>query len=123
VAAPSASPPPPRSLSSKRLTLCEKISGWLVTFTYVGGIALACWIIQTLVTNNAENHQYAFAIAGVFVGLSLPLSLHDLHGHMMHYVSPMQNHVMRLIWMVPIYSVQSWLALGWPQEGACVYEP
>ena len=31
--------------------------------------------------------------------------------HMRHYVNPLQRLVMRLIWMVPIYSLQSWWAL------------
>ena len=43
-------------------------------------------------------------------------SLHDIHMHMRHYVDPLQRFVMRLLWMVPIYSLQSWWALVWHED-------
>lgn len=59
----------------------------------------------------SEIHVLAWAVAGIFVALSLPLSLHDIHMHCVHYVSPMQKYYVRIIGMVPIYSLQSWFAL------------
>jgi hypothetical protein len=88
-----------------------------VTLTYLGGAALAIWVLYALISNKAtENKQFAFAVAAIFVGLSVPLSFHDINLHMMHYVDPLQNHVMRLLWMVPIYSLQSWAALVYKED-------
>ena len=36
--------------------------------------------------------------------------------HVLHYVSPLQRHYIRILWMVPIYSVESWLALRFNEQ-------
>mmetsp|Transcript_34079 Transcript_34079/g.47236 ORF Transcript_34079/g.47236 Transcript_34079/m.47236 type:complete len:412 (-) Transcript_34079:120-1355(-) len=63
--------------------------------------------------------QYlAWFIAGVFVLLTLPISLYDVTQHYEHFTKPkLQRHVARVLWMVPIYSVDSWLALRFPAAG------
>jgi hypothetical protein len=35
----------------------------------------------------------------------------DIHFHILHYVSPLQRHYIRILWMIPIYAIESWLAL------------
>ena len=115
--------------------------GWLLIATYLCGLGFCGWLINRLITIPSTNSDYAFFVAGVFVFLAVPLSLHDINMHMvrrggwgwgvgaplllaahtppspspnrlqLHYVDPLQNQCMRLIWMVPIYSIQSWLAL------------
>ena len=56
-------------------------------------------------------HLYGWAIAGVFVMLAVPWSLQNIYWHSIHYVNTMQKYYIRIWWMVPIYSVQSFLAL------------
>jgi hypothetical protein len=85
------------------------ISRYLLIFTYVFGVALSGWVIFALVRKRAENHEFAFAIAAIFVGLAVPISFHNMNQHMTYYVSPMQAQVLRVLWMVPVY--QSWIAL------------
>ena len=41
-------------------------------------------------------HVLAWAVAGIFVALSLPLSLHEINMHVTHYVSPMQKYYVRV---------------------------
>ncbi len=81
----------------------------------------------------------AWFIGGVFVILSVPISVYEVravHGddrcarsedpvpsnpsisamkvamHTEHYTQPrLQRHVIRILWMVPIYGVDAWLAL------------
>jgi hypothetical protein len=36
--------------------------------------------------------------------------------HCAHYVSPLQRYYVRILFMVPVYSLQSWLALRYPKE-------
>ena len=88
-------------------------SRYLLILTYVCGAALSGWVIFALNRRHAENHEWAFAIAAIFVGITVPISLHNMNMHMTHFVSPMQAYVLRIIWMVPIYSIQSWIALVW----------
>ena len=92
------------------------VSKGLLLLTYVLGIALAGWVISALVRQRAEQHEFAFAVAAIFVGLAVPVSLHNVNEHLSHFVSPLQAHVLRVIWMVPIYSIQSWLALVYTHE-------
>jgi len=40
------------------------------------------------VTAHAENHIVAWAVAGIFVGIAVPLSMHDIFMHVTHYVCP-----------------------------------
>lgn len=39
-----------------------------------------------------EMHVLAWAIGATFVALAIPLSLQDIHMHVLHYVSPLQVH-------------------------------
>lgn len=41
----------------------------------------------------------------------------DVAQHVRHYENPeLQRHIVRIIWMVPIYSIDSWIALRWPHS-------
>ncbi len=52
-----------------------------------------------------------FSSAG-FVLLTIPISLRLIVSHLMNWVQPqIQKYVVRIIWMVPIYAVESWFAL------------
>jgi len=54
----------------------------------------------------------AWMVAGIAVAIAVPLSLHEIHMHMIHYVEPrLQQHYIRILWMVPCYAIESWLAL------------
>ena len=105
----------PSSVAPFRLAL--KISRAMLWLTYGGGVILGSWIVYALTREKAsETQDYAFAIAGIFVGLAVPLSLYDMNMHMAHYVSPLQAYVLRVLWIVPIYSVQSWIALVYKED-------
>ena len=47
-----------------------------------------------------------------FVIMGFPISMYGIFGHLSHYYQPnVQCYVVRILWMVPIYSIESWLCL------------
>uniref|UniRef100_A0A8B9KDN1 Transmembrane protein 184C n=1 Tax=Astyanax mexicanus TaxID=7994 RepID=A0A8B9KDN1_ASTMX len=60
-------------------------------------------------------HTKAWFIAGVFVFMTIPISLWGILQHLVHYTQPeLQKPIIRILWMVPIYSLDSWIALKYP---------
>eukprot|EP00053_Salpingoeca_punica_P011088 m.99285 g.99285 ORF g.99285 m.99285 type:complete len:390 (+) comp15583_c0_seq2:597-1766(+) len=54
----------------------------------------------------------AWAVAGVFVWLSLFLTCHQIYQHLKFYSKPSQQKwIIRILFMVPVYSFASWLGL------------
>ena len=54
----------------------------------------------------------AWLIAGVFVLLAVPVTVYEVAMHLEYFSRPrLQIYVIRILWMVPIYAVDAWLAL------------
>jgi hypothetical protein len=54
----------------------------------------------------------AFYSAGAFVLITLIMSTKLIYNHLTHWYMPdVQKYVVRILWMVPLYAVQSWLSL------------
>jgi Organic solute transporter Ostalpha len=59
-----------------------------------------------------DPHLVAWFSAGAFVLLGFPISMWGIVGHLANYNQPhTQVYIVRILWMVPIYSVESWLAM------------
>ncbi len=51
-------------------------------------------------------------MAGIFAFLAIPISFWDAAQHLRHWYRPdLQRLVIRVLWMVPIYAVDAFLAL------------
>ena len=51
-------------------------------------------------------------VVGVFVCLAVPMSIWDVAQHLSHWYKPgLQRKIIRILWMVPVYALNSWLAL------------
>ncbi|XP_076427923.1 transmembrane protein 184C-like [Peromyscus maniculatus bairdii] len=89
----------------------------LVILIYIIGIL----ILVTLCTLKFHRmkvgiHTKAWFIAGIFMLLTVHVSFWGILQHLMHYTQPeLQKPIMRILWMVPIYSLDSWLALKFPK--------
>ncbi|XP_075235291.1 transmembrane protein 184C isoform X2 [Lycorma delicatula] len=60
-------------------------------------------------------------IGGTFVVLAIPISIWEIMQHMIHHSRPyLQKHIIRILWMVPIYAVNAWLGLTDPSVGIYV---
>ncbi|KAI1299244.1 Transmembrane protein [Halotydeus destructor] len=54
-------------------------------------------------------------IAGLFAWLALGISVWEISHHLMNYNKPyLQKYVIRILWMVPIYAMNSWLGMQFP---------
>ncbi|EGD81930.1 hypothetical protein PTSG_02616 [Salpingoeca rosetta] len=85
------------------LTLCLIIFGFIP------------WGAIELHRHNQETHVIAWFVAGVFVCLAVPMTIWDVAMHLKHWNNPMlQRHIIRILFMVPIYAIDSWLALRFP---------
>lgn len=68
-----------------------------------------------------NKHDQEILVAGIFVWVAIPLSLWEIILHVIHYTQPrLQKHVIRILWMVPIYAINAWLGLIYPNESVYV---
>ncbi|CAG0881581.1 unnamed protein product [Darwinula stevensoni] len=74
------------------------------------------FLIVKMTTQGVTGTIQAWLVGTVFVVLCLPLSLWDITQHLIHYTNPMrQKHIIRILWMVPIYSLNAWLSMTVPK--------
>ncbi|PWA30751.1 hypothetical protein CCH79_00009205 [Gambusia affinis] len=76
-------------------------------------LPLVIWELQK---SGVGTHNKAWFIAGIFVFMTIPISLWGILQHLVHYTQPeLQKPIIRILWMVPIYSLDSWIALKYPR--------
>jgi hypothetical protein len=117
-AAPAAHPVPPsigHEMQNKEFWRKTWLALCLVTLLGVvasGGVGI--WYLSTA---HAEKYVMFWGVAALFVLLAVPISLHAIHLNMLYYRHKLQRFYIMILWMVPIYAIQSWLALYfWPQK-------
>lgn len=65
-----------------------------------------------LYRNGTQKHYIGWFSSAGFVLLTIPISVRLIVNHLTHYNAPnIQKYVVRIVWMIPIYSIESWLAL------------
>jgi hypothetical protein len=65
-------------------------------------------MIYGLYAVNAKPTFSAWFIAGIFTLFSIPIFLANLLQHLFNYTQPhLQAYIMRIIWIVPVYSIDS----------------
>lgn len=68
--------------------------------------------------SGATPHDQAWFSGGIFFFMALPITLWEIIQHLVHNNKPfLQKHIVRILWMVPIYSSNAWLALTFPNTG------
>eukprot|EP00050_Salpingoeca_kvevrii_P016057 m.52223 g.52223 ORF g.52223 m.52223 type:complete len:400 (+) comp6676_c0_seq2:229-1428(+) len=102
------------------------MSWWRITAMVWTGVMVVIlfgvlpWGLYELHHHGTQTHVQAWFAAGVFVCLAVPMSVWDVAQHFRHYHNPvLQKHIIRVLWMVPIYAVTSWLGLRF--YGAAIY--
>ncbi|XP_071087211.1 transmembrane protein 184C-like [Haliotis cracherodii] len=93
----------------------------LVMLVYILLLTIALPLcIWELNKRKKEVHVQAWFVGGLFVMMSLPISLWGIVQHLVYYTQPLlQRNIIRILWMVPIYALNAWLALRFPR--AAIY--
>uniref|UniRef100_A0A7S4PJ80 Transmembrane protein 184C n=1 Tax=Guillardia theta TaxID=55529 RepID=A0A7S4PJ80_GUITH len=87
-----------------------------VLFVLAGIVLAACPLVVFFLYDNFKDrvptHTIGWLIATCFVAVTLPISIWEIIMHLRYMQVPLlQVPVIRILWMVPIYTVDSWLAL------------
>lgn len=78
-------------------------------------LPLCTWRLEQ---NGATPHDQAWFSGGIFVLMALPITFWEMTQHLVHYTKPhLQKYIIRILWMVPIYALNAWLALTSPSIG------
>jgi hypothetical protein len=69
------------------------------------------------IIHSTDPHLIAWFSAGAFVLLGFPISMWGIVSHLANYNQPhVQVYIVRILWMVPIYSIESWLAMRFHKQ-------
>ncbi|KAK8720934.1 hypothetical protein OTU49_013021 [Cherax quadricarinatus] len=99
--------------------LCSQWRLWIrpLVFVLYGGIILGFvpYLIYTLILQGIDGFTIAWLIGGIFVFMAIPITLWEIVQHLINYTKPkLQKHIIRVLWMVPVYALNAWLVLGYP---------
>ena len=74
-------------------------------------VALPLIIIEFKKSNFSVKYQ-AWFISGMFVLMAIPVTVYEVAMHLEYFSRPkLQIRVIRILWMVPVYAIDSWFAL------------
>ncbi|XP_063699065.1 transmembrane protein 184C [Culicoides brevitarsis] len=78
-------------------------------------ILVVPYLIVNSVKDGFKSKDQLVLISGLFVILALPISFWHISQHIVHFTKPaLQKHIIRILWMVPIYALNAWFGLLWP---------
>ncbi|XP_076446128.1 transmembrane protein 184C-like [Babylonia areolata] len=85
------------------------------TLYFIGLIVALPLCTIELEREGAPGYVEAWFIGGLFVMMAVPISLWGILQHLVYYTQPdLQRHIIRVLWMVPIYALNAWFALRLP---------
>lgn len=83
---------------------------WLLTVTAFLGCVV--WLAVSLHQQHVQTHDIGLTVAFFFVMGGLPIAIWEIGMHLQYYTRPeLQKFIIRILWMVPLYATNSWLAL------------
>ncbi|CAB9516735.1 Transmembrane protein 184C [Seminavis robusta] len=95
------------------MNVMARVVVWFSVFALAAGVV---WYSYELKNNGTDTHLIAWFSAGAFVLLGFPLSMGSIVAHLANYNQPhVQCYIVRILWMVPMYSMESWLCLRFHQ--------
>ncbi|KAF7386431.1 hypothetical protein HZH68_013563 [Vespula germanica] len=101
-------------------SICRRWRLWILPVLTCLYALLIVILVPVLIANSIKtdfNKQDQGAlVGGAFVLLALPIAFYEIVQHMIYYTQPrLQKYIIRILWMVPIYAVNAWLGLVYPE--------
>eukprot|EP00531_Pseudo-nitzschia_arenysensis_P009444 CAMPEP_0116149706 /NCGR_PEP_ID=MMETSP0329-20121206/19116_1 /TAXON_ID=697910 /ORGANISM="Pseudo-nitzschia arenysensis, Strain B593" /LENGTH=772 /DNA_ID=CAMNT_0003646089 /DNA_START=144 /DNA_END=2462 /DNA_ORIENTATION=- len=91
------------------MNVVARILSWCTVVASVAGVV---WYSYELKKTGKDPHLILWNSAAAFVLIGVPISIYGIVMHLANYNQPeTQNYIVRILWMVPIFSIQSWLGL------------
>uniref|UniRef100_A0A0A9VVG3 Transmembrane protein 184C n=1 Tax=Lygus hesperus TaxID=30085 RepID=A0A0A9VVG3_LYGHE len=99
---------------------CQCRRYFIVIYVFLLIVVLPALIIVSIKEEINKNEKTVL-LGGVFVVIALPISIWEIIQHMIYYSRPsLQKYIIRILWMVPIYALNGWLGLVYPEKGIYV---
>ncbi|XP_030746075.1 transmembrane protein 184C [Sitophilus oryzae] len=93
---------------------------FIATYALAALVFVPLFLVKSL-EDGFNRHDQEVLIGGIFVGVAIPISLWEIIQHVIHYNQPkLQKHIIRILWMVPIYAGNAWLGLTYPKASVYV---
>ncbi|KAF9822839.1 hypothetical protein SFRURICE_000908 [Spodoptera frugiperda] len=97
------------------------IRPFLIALYVVFIIVLVPILIAHSINNGFKKSDQGSLVGGGFVLLAVPISIWQITQHVVHYTKPiLQKHIIRILWMVPIYALNAWIGLEFPEQSIYV---
>lgn len=92
---------------------CMKVVARILSWcTVIASVAGVVWYSYELKKTGKDPHLILWNSAAAFVLIGFPISIYGVVMHLANYNQPeTQNYIVRILCMVPIFSIQSWLGL------------
>lgn len=85
--------------------------------TVVALVMFSVWLVISLHAQHVQAHDIGLLISGLFVLTGLPVNIWLIVMHLHNYtLPPLQKLLIRILWMVPIYAISSWLAMYFTKQ-------
>jgi hypothetical protein len=107
--------PTPRrgAVALERNKVISKLVFVLANAASIVIMGIGAWQI---VVRNYERTVLAWSIAAFATSLACYISFYDVHSHLRRMVTTIQRHYVRILFMVPLYAVESWIALRFKDQ-------
>uniref|UniRef100_A0A1I8N2D5 Organic solute transporter Ostalpha n=1 Tax=Musca domestica TaxID=7370 RepID=A0A1I8N2D5_MUSDO len=104
---------------------CEEWRIWIRPLLIVTYGIFAIIVVPLLILNSLKDgfsrKDQLILIGGLFVLSAVPVSIWHIIQHVIHFTKPiLQKHIIRVLWMVPIYALNAWIGLFFPKHSIYV---
>lgn len=110
--------------AESKTTFMQQYLGRIITSILAVAIVIVVFVLLPMYAVHAAKQSrwdhMLYLMCGVFVLIAVPVSVHGIVQHLVNYYMPqVQKYVIRILFMVPIFSIQSWFSLFY--HGAAFY--
>ena len=94
----------------------KSIIGIICLILYIVFSILLCLKIKQCIYNCEDKHILATNIAMTLTFMTLPISFYHTLDHLSNFIKPkLQSQIVRIIWMIPVFSIESLISIQWIQ--------